>query len=109
MADQVTVTDAGLTPIPGITVSINNGRTDGDGKFSGTVTVADTVPPGTYTITVTETANASIKATASLLVTAKPSPSVTVAPTSVVQGGPAVTITGTGFHQSADVVSAVSN
>lgn len=105
MADQVTVTDMALNAVQGITVSIDNGKTSADGRFTGTVAVAESVAPGTYTITVTETANSAVKASATLTVTAKPTPSVTVEPASVVQGGPAVTLAGTGFHASADVAA----
>ncbi|MFF4223191.1 hypothetical protein ACFYZH_10035 [Streptomyces abikoensis] len=105
MADQVTVTDAAANAVQGIIVSIDNGKSGADGHFTGTVTVAESVAPGTYTITVSETANSTVKASAALTVTAKPTPSVTVAPASAVQGGPAVTLAGTGFHATADLTS----
>ncbi|MEU7149721.1 hypothetical protein AB0B15_17055 [Streptomyces sp. NPDC045456] len=103
MPKTVEVVDANAQAVEGITVSLDNGRSTADGRVSGTVSVAETVPAGAYTITVTETGNPKVHASATLTVSAAPTPELTASPTSVAQGGEAVKITGTGFHADAEV------
>ncbi|MEF3112422.1 hypothetical protein [Streptomyces chrestomyceticus] len=106
MPKTVDVVDANAKSVEGITVSLDNGRSTSDGRVSGTVSVAETVPAGAYTITITETGNPRVRASATLTVTAAPTPELTASPTSVVQGGEAVKVTGTGFHADAEVSAA---
>ncbi|MFE7313811.1 DUF1833 family protein [Streptomyces sp. NPDC057555] len=100
---KINVLDADAKAVEGITVSLDNGRSTADGRVSGTVSVAETVAAGTYTITVTETGNPRVHASATLTVTAVPTPELTVSPASIVQGGEAVKLAGTGFHTDADM------
>ncbi|MFE7113939.1 hypothetical protein ACFU99_00720 [Streptomyces sp. NPDC057654] len=97
---KVAVLDANLNAVEGIVVTIDNNKTDDKGSLSGTVTVAESVPAGAYTVTVTETADSTVHASATLTVTAKPTPKVAVSPASF-QGGGTATLSGTGFHTSA--------
>ncbi|WP_030372895.1 hypothetical protein [Streptomyces rimosus] len=105
MPKKITVMNADLQAVTGITVSIDNNKTDSEGKVSGTVAVADSVAAGTYTITVSETEDSKVHASATLTVTAKPTPKLTVSPATAAAGGEAVSLAGTGFHASVDVTA----
>ncbi|AMM20172.1 hypothetical protein AX769_08325 [Frondihabitans sp. PAMC 28766] len=107
--DTVTVNSGGWPPNSDVTVVYKdaNGapigdpktvRTDGDGKFTDTLTVPDGTVPGALTATGTDDAGA----TASDSVTVSPTPAITSGPTPVAPGG-TLTTDGTGFPPDTDI------